>query len=183
MFKYQNIMLRKPEDTEAEALYHLMISDEKWTEFNGPYFGYTRPTFEDFVAGTFNRLKQGVNALAIEYCGRLIGTVTYYWEDEHTRWLEAGIVIFDSSLWGSGIGKQALIPWITYIFDSLELERVGMTTWSGNPRMIASAISIGFQVEGTLRKVRYYNGVYYDSIKLGVTRDEWFSAEINVPRH
>lgn len=173
MEKDKNVTLRKPKPHEAEALYELMVSDEKWTEFNAPYFGYSRPTFDEFCNGIFTRLREAKNALAIDFGGRLIGTVTYYWEDERTRWLEAGVLIFDSSLWGEGLGKQAIALWITHILDTLELERVGMTTWSGNPRMIAAAKSIGFKVEGTLRKVRYYDGVYYDSVKLGVLRDEW----------
>ena len=167
------ITLRKPRDDEAESLYHLMTSDEQWTEFNGPYFGYVRPTYDEFLDGLFANLKAGHQTLAIEYDGRLIGTVSCYWEDERTRWLEAGILIYDSNLWGRGLGRKALVPWVTHLFETLEIERVGMTTWSGNPRMVASAESIGFQVEGRLRKVRYYNGVYYDSIKLGVTREEW----------
>lgn len=173
MLRYQDITLRKPEANEAAALYDLMTTDEKWTKYNGPYFGYTRPTFEEFLSGTFASLQKGDGTLAIEFQGHLIGTVNYYWEDQHTRWLEAGIVIFDSTLWNAGLGKQALFPWITHIFETEEIERVGMTTWSGNPRMIASAKRLGFQVEGVLRKVRYYEGVYYDSVKLGVTRDEW----------
>ncbi|MDN3647885.1 GNAT family protein [Reinekea marina] len=176
MLRYKDIVLRKPAQSEAQNLYELMVSDEKWTEFNGPYFGYSRPSFEEFLSKTFNRLQEGMSALAIEYENRLIGTVTFYWEDKNTRWLEAGIVIFDSTLWGLGIGKKALVPWVTHIFDTQELERVGMTTWSGNPRMISSAQNVGFTIEGTLRKVRYHDGVYYDSVKLGVTRDEWYST-------
>nr|MCX4136420.1 GNAT family N-acetyltransferase [Vibrio parahaemolyticus]MCX4136492.1 GNAT family N-acetyltransferase [Vibrio parahaemolyticus]MCZ6386917.1 GNAT family N-acetyltransferase [Vibrio parahaemolyticus]MCZ6386980.1 GNAT family N-acetyltransferase [Vibrio parahaemolyticus] len=29
------------------------------------------------------------------------------------------------------------------------------------------------QQEARLRKVRYYNGEYYDSVKYGVLRSEW----------
>ncbi len=66
-----------------------------------------------------------------------------------------------------GIGRKALVPWITHLFDTLEIERVGLTTWSGNPRMVACAESIGMTLEARLRKVRYFQGQYYDSIKLG----------------
>lgn len=179
MLKYQDIVLRTPDRSEAENLFALMTSDEKWTEFNGPYFAYSRPTFEEFYETTFSRLVKGVDALAIEYGKNLIGTVTYYWEDPKTRWLEAGIVIYDSTLWSKGLGRKALIPWVTAIFDSLEIERVGLTTWSGNPGMIKCAESLGFAVEGILRKVRYYNGTYFDSVKMGVLREEWESFIVN----
>jgi len=173
MLFHEDVILRRPTPTEAGALYQLMVTDEKWTEFNGPYFGYERPSFPIFLETTFARLTKGEDALAIEYKSRLVGSVTSYWECERTRWLEAGIVIYDSHLWGKGLGRKAIVPWVTYLFDNLELERIGMTTWSGNPRMIQSAIRVGFTIEGTLRKVRYFKGIYYDSIRLGVTRDEW----------
>jgi RimJ/RimL family protein N-acetyltransferase len=173
LLSYQDIALRTPKVSEAQNLYDTMTKDEQWTKFNGPYFGYRRPSYEDFLTGPFQRLRKGKDALAIEFEGRLVGTVTYYWEDQNTRWLEAGIVLFDKTVWSKGIGRTALIPWVTHIFSTIELERVGLTTWSGNPRMVKCAQAIGFQVEGVLRKVRYYQGEYYDSIKLGVTRHEW----------
>jgi RimJ/RimL family protein N-acetyltransferase len=175
LLSYQDITLRTPKESEALNLYDTMTKDEQWTKFNGPYFGYERPSYEDFLKVEFQRLLDGKSALAIEFNGQLVGTVTYYWEDENTRWLEAGIVIFDQSVWSQGIGRKALVPWVSHIFSTIELERVGLTTWSGNPRMVKCAQAIGFKVEGVLRKVRYYQGQYYDSVKLGVTRDEWES--------
>ena len=68
---------------------------------------------------------------------------------------------------------RALPQWISHLFSVLEIERVGLTTWSGNPRMMACAEKLGFQQEARLRKVRYYQGEYYDSVKYGVLRSEW----------
>ena len=53
------------------------------------------------------------------------------------------------------------------------LEHIGMTTWSGNGGMMAVAEKLGFLKEGQIRKVRYYQGQYYDSVKYGVLREEW----------
>ncbi|GIA26089.1 acetyltransferase [Vibrio cholerae] len=48
-----------------------------------------------------------------------------------------------------------------------------MTTWSGNDRMMSLATKLGLKQEALLRKVRYYQGIYYDSVKYGVIRSEW----------
>jgi acetyltransferase, GNAT family len=53
------------------------------------------------------------------------------------------------------------------------LEHIGMTTWSGNGAMMAVAERLGFLKEGQIRKVRYYQGQYYDSVKYGILREEW----------
>ncbi len=169
----KEVIIRCAEASEAETLYQLITEDEKWTETNGPYFGYQRPSFEKFQQSWLPSWIEGIGAKVIEYQGRVVGVVTWYWECENTRWLEAGIVIHDSSVWGQGVARRALIPWINEIFNHQEIERVGMTTWSGNPGMIKSAQAIGLQVEGVIRKVRYYQGTYYDSVKLGILREEW----------
>jgi RimJ/RimL family protein N-acetyltransferase len=102
-----------------------------------------------------------------------VGIVSSYWECKETRWLEAGVVIYDSDYWGKGIASAALPKWITHLFSAFEIERVGLTTWSGNPRMMACALKLGFKQEACLRKVRYHQGKYYDSVKYGVLRSEW----------
>ncbi|MEL7385008.1 MAG: GNAT family protein, partial [Pseudomonadota bacterium] len=78
-----------------------------------------------------------------------------------------------SNYWDRGVGFSALVPWISHIFDTQDIERVGLTTWSGNPRMMRCAEKLGMQQEARIRKVRYYQGEYYDSVKYGVLREEW----------
>ncbi|GMK48630.1 hypothetical protein PghCCS26_57600 [Paenibacillus glycanilyticus] len=55
----------------------------------------------------------------------------------------------------------------------MPLVRVGLTTWSGNNRMIRCAEKLGMTMEARIRKVRLYNGEYYDSIRMGILREEW----------
>ncbi|WP_229808891.1 GNAT family N-acetyltransferase [Salinicola rhizosphaerae] len=157
----------------AELLYKLMTADETWTLYNGPYFGYQRPSFDEFRERRFKRLQAGDDAQVIFLEGRPVGEVSFYWESESTRWLEAGIAIYDSSVWGRGIGHRALQQWTTRLFERLEVERVGLTTWSGNPGMMTCALKAGYRLEGRLRKVRFYQGEYYDSLRYGVLRSEW----------
>jgi RimJ/RimL family protein N-acetyltransferase len=53
-----------------------------------------------------------------------------------------------------------------------ELTHVGFTTWSGNLGMMRLGERSGMQLEGRIRKVRYWQGKYYDSIKYGLLRTE-----------
>ena len=75
--------------------------------------------------------------------------------------------------------KTALKKWIKDCFIKYpEIERVGLTTWSGNQGMMRLAEKLGLILEGRLRKVRYYNGTYYDSVKYGILREEFFNSQI-----
>lgn len=87
--------------------------------------------------------------------------------------MEIGICLYESHNWNKGIGTRALKLWINHIFNTLPVVRVGLTTWSGNKRMIRVAEKLGMIMEERIRKVRYYNGNYYDSIRMGILREEW----------
>jgi RimJ/RimL family protein N-acetyltransferase len=109
----------------------------------------------------------------LETDGKIVGTVSYYWEHKESNWLEVGIVIYDPAYWNGGYGTEALRIWIDYLFTSLPLVRIGLTTWSGNSRMVRSAEKLGMKMEGCIRKCRLYKGNYYDSIRMGMLREEW----------
>lgn len=55
------------------------------------------------------------------------------------------------------------------------LKHVGLTTWSGNQGMIHVAKKLGLKKEAQIRQVRYWHGIYYDSLEFGILRDEWHS--------
>lgn len=82
-----------------------------------------------------------------------IGMVSKNWIDEVTRWLEIDIVIYNPTYWHGGIGGRVLKIWISEIFDQYpELEHIGLTTWSGNPRMIHLTQKIGLKKKLKLGK-------------------------------
>lgn len=45
--------------------------------------------------------------------------------------------------------------------------------------MIALAKKVGMQEEARIRKVLYYNNIYYDSLKFGTIRSEWDEIKAN----
>lgn len=167
------IQIRAARRDELEQVYALVTNNDEWTRFNGPYFPYQHPSLDQFAQTTFVRMLRGEDLQLITVDGIPVGSVNSYWECEATRWLEAGVVIYDQTYWGRGIAAKAIPLWISFLFQQWNIERVGMTTWSGNPRMMSLALKLGFKQEARLRKVRYYQGQYYDSIKYGVLRSEW----------
>ena len=169
----RKVVIRPATKNELKTIYSLVTSNKEWTRYNGPYFSYTPPSLEEFKSTTFASLLVGRDAQVIVYENHVVGTVSCYWECKETRWLEAGIVIYDALFWGKGIALEAIPLWVSHLFKQNTIERVGLTTWSGNPRMMAVAEKLGFQQEARLRKVRYHEGCYYDSVKYGLLRSEW----------
>jgi RimJ/RimL family protein N-acetyltransferase len=89
--------------------------------------------------------------------------------------METGIVIYDSDYWSGGYGTEAYSMWIDFLFESIPLHRLGMSTWSGNIRMMKTAVKIGMSEEARIREARIVNGKYFDSIKMEILRREWES--------
>lgn len=178
-----HVILRNIVEADLSALWQMIYGDEspEWKKWDAPYYPLERVDFEQYEQQMTERLatKQDVSSRLVitSKDGELIGTVSYYWEHEPSLWMEVGIVIYNPVYWNGGYGTEALKLWIDHLFASLPLVRIGLATWSGNHRMIRCAEKLGMQMEARIRKARLYNGVHYDSIRMGVLREEWESSD------
>lgn len=105
--------------------------------------------------------------------GSPVGTVSCYWVDERTEWMEVGIAIYESRHWNRGYGSEALALWVDYLFEALPLRRIGLRTWSGNPRMIRVARRLGLRQEARFREAAAKGRRVYDRVAFGLLRREW----------
>ncbi|MFS1512179.1 GNAT family protein [Chengkuizengella sp. SCS-71B] len=176
----QKVILRDLTEKDVEMIYYwnYEADDREHLKWNGPYYNRPEKTLDQFLEDHKDDfIKVGTaqprNILVIEVDGKLIGTVSWYWEDECTNWLNNGIVIYDSKYWSGGYGTESFSLWTDYIFKKMDVVRIGISTWSGNERMIRLASKIGMVEEGRIRKARIVNGEYYDSVKMGILREEW----------
>lgn len=175
--KLQNdeIELRPFVESDLPRLWELLYKEEspEWKQWDAPYYKHEAITYERFLFMQYDYLSQP-SRYAITINGELIGMVSYYFEDEMKKWLEVGIVLYMGENWGRGIGTRVLNMWIDHVFRTQpQIARVGLTTWSGNARMMRVAEKLGMTLEGRMRSVRFHNGQYYDSIRMGVLRKEW----------
>ncbi|MDE3294970.1 GNAT family N-acetyltransferase [Lacticaseibacillus rhamnosus] len=174
------VTLKHFQTEDLETLWKVAFSDPdaEWHKWNGPYFNDKVPTLEEMQENQANQTgyqwvaNPFVNGIWVD--GILVGDVSAHYEDDDLqRWLDLGIVIYDETYWSKGIGKQALDQWIDRIFGLIDLPHLGITTWSGNERMIGLAKSVGMKQEARVRQVRYYQDRYWDSVKYGILREEW----------
>lgn len=169
------VTIRPAVQTDAETLWRLAYAEAapEWKKWDAPYYEHVPLTYEQFIEKQQESWIDNDARWVIEVDGNVIGMVSYYWEHQPSWWLEMGIVIFDPAYWNGGYGTKALQLWIGHLFAIMPLVRVGYTTWSGNDRMVQVGYKLGMTMEARLRKCRLYNGVYYDSIRMGLLREEW----------
>jgi RimJ/RimL family protein N-acetyltransferase len=92
------------------------------------------------------------------------------------RSAEIGISIGDKSLWGRGLGREAMGLLCRYGFDVLNLNRIGLNVYAYNQRGIRCYERVGFKHEGRRRAARFWNGKYWDILEMGLLESEWRSA-------
>ncbi|MGY3777826.1 GNAT family N-acetyltransferase [Isobaculum melis] len=170
------VTLRSIETTDIFDLWKIAFDgDLEWMKWNGPYLKDPVLSLEAFTKLAEERYVNNPFAAVVVYENQIVGQVFAFWEDGTLKqWLEFGICLYDQSTWNKGIGSEVIQCWITYLFETVPLiQRVGFTTWSGNKGMMKIGEKLGMVREAQIRKVRYYQEKYYDSIKYGVLREEW----------
>lgn len=172
------IMLREATWNDINELYYWKYEEKEQEakKWNGPYIPERKITRREYRRSWEhnNEILPGIpDTLVILAGDHVIGTVGSYWVDRNTNWLETGIVIYDKQYWNGGYGSEAYRVWIDFLFRSTTLHRLGMSTWSGNHRMMKVAEKLGMKEEARIRDARMVDGEYYDAIKMGMLRKEW----------
>ena len=108
--------------------------------------------------------------------GQHIGKCDYRDINPITRSATIGLLIGEKDYWGRGYGKDIIQTLLHFLFNTLNLERVQLDTWSGNTQAVRCYEKCGFSIEGRLRSNEYVNGTYYDTIIMGILREN-FSKE------
>ena len=102
-----------------------------------------------------------------------LGWVNRYSEKENPHVCFVGIDICEDAYLNRGLGTEALRLWIDHLFATSDVHKLGLETWSFNPRMIRVAEKAGFVYEGRQREVRQWQGEWLDLVLFGILREEW----------
>ena len=102
-----------------------------------------------------------------------IGWVNRYGEKDNPHACFVGIDICEDAYLNRGLGTEALQLWVDHIFSTSDVHKIGLETWSFNPRMIRVAERAGFVCEGCQREIRQWQGEWLDLVQFGILREEW----------
>ncbi|MCA1010676.1 GNAT family N-acetyltransferase [Halobacillus halophilus] len=174
--KGNQVLLKEAAERDIDELYFWKYEDEEQEakKWNGPYISEEKISKAEYRSHWAQEIHPGLPAsLVILVNGKAIGYVGSYWVDKNTDWLETGIVIYDKNYWNGGYGSEAYALWTDHIFQNTRLHRLGMSTCSGNRRMIKVAEKLGMKEEARIREARNVNGHYFDAVKMGILRREW----------
>ncbi|CAM3867089.1 GNAT family N-acetyltransferase [Mesobacillus zeae] len=175
----ENVVLCQLLEDDLPLLWELVYHNPhpEWKKWDSPNISCHEINYEKYHDQTANLMKQGCdNQFTIKVEDKIIGVVSYEWEHESSNSLEIEISIYKPEYWDKGYGTDALKTWITRLFGLFSVPRIGFTTWSGNQRMVAVGKKLGMKEEGRIRNSHLQHGRYYDTVKMGVLREDWNGA-------
>ncbi len=105
--------------------------------------------------------------------GKLIGNIGIMHIDWTDRRAEIGVMIGEKDYWSRGFGTDAITLLLKYMFEELNLERVGLFCEESNLRAQRCYLKCGFRIEGKFRHHRFKGGAFTDDIMMSVLRSDW----------
>lgn len=179
------IILRDRLPSDADR-YIYWLDHGEWLEYDAPW----EDNFGPLTPERREELRQGF----IESCGgeqpcprrRAIiadrencplGWVNRYRLEDAPGTLYVGIDICEDDRLNRGLGTEALGLWIDYLFAHTDTQRIGLETWSFNPRMIRVAEKVGLELERVKRHEIEWQDKAHDLWQFCLRRSEWQGGE------
>jgi RimJ/RimL family protein N-acetyltransferase len=88
-----------------------------------------------------------------------------------------GLGIGEREFWSRGYGSDMMRLCQRYVFAELGLQRLSLGLHEYNPRALRSYEKCGFRLEGRTRKDLMREGKRYDSLWMGILREEWLALD------
>jgi RimJ/RimL family protein N-acetyltransferase len=120
-----------------------------------------------WVAGRIGFDPNRTRSFAIEHDGHLAGEVALHSIDARHRVATVGYWLMPEAR-RRGIATRATSTLVSWAFDELDIERVGLDHRVNNPTSGAVAERCGFSFEGIQRDRLRYDGVRYDVATYGI---------------
>lgn len=178
------VFLRGGLPSDAEHYLRWLFSGE-WRSFDAPWeegpasmtpeeADAYRERFQAHCQKEPDFPRKGAIIATIE--GKPLGWVNRYAKERFPDAWYVGIDICEDVYLGRGFGTEALGLWVDYLFRHSNVHRIGLDTWSFNPRMRRVAEKLDFVYEGAERELIEWQGERLDLVHYGLLRREWLQG-------
>ena len=143
---------------------------------------FTRADAERFVATNMTEPWDQYPTFAIEFDGKLIGTINL--EVDADRQIAMIGYAICRAHWGKGVAPEAARATIAWGFQTFGLVKVWASTDAQHARSRRVLAKLGMRHEGTLRSHRSgRTGERVDEVMYGLLREEWEAAATTSPSY
>ena len=144
-------------------------------------FPISREREREWLESKYKDDREIVLAIVLKDADRHVGNCGLHKIDYVDREAEFGILIGEKEEWGRGYAPEAARLLLDYGFRELNLHRIGLEVFSYNLRAQRVYEKVGFVREGIRRESHFSNGLFHDTIIMGILRTEWGGCQISDP--
>ena len=188
--KGQHVILRDDHRDSNSDDFFRWFNLEEWQYYDHPdqpFQSISREEFDkrakknrenfDERARNKSRPKPGYHIDTVD--GQHIGWVTVYNWDQDAKSAFIGICIPEEENWGKGYGTEAVSLFLSFLFDSFDLNTIRAATWTGNKRMVRCAQKAGFTdpIITPHRSSISVRGEPLERIEFSLSSAEWFKKQ------
>lgn len=170
----ERLYLRLLEESDVGEEYLGWLNDYEVTRYlEAGKFPSTPEDVRKYVEHYRNSKTDLIFAILDRETNQHIGNVSLNRINFIHRTADTGLLIGQKDFWGKGYAFEAWSLLIEYAFQRLGLRKIVAGAVADNIASIVTLEKLGFKVEGTLRREFFVDGEYYDSVRLGLFRDEF----------
>ncbi|WPC39499.1 GNAT family protein [Clostridium sp. JS66] len=169
----KNFVIRKAVKEDGKALIeyiNIIGGESDFLTFGKDEYNKTVEDEEEFIVNALN--KENALFIIAEIDGKVVGNLNFSGGPrERTSHVgEFGVSVL-KEYWGNGIGKELVKYLIDWSKNSGIIKKINLRVRSDNKVGIALYNKLGFVKEGILKRDFWVNGVFYDSIAMGLVID------------
>jgi len=146
------------------------LNDREVNQYLEARFGcpYTLESVREFVEAQYKDPDSHMFGIFMREGDRHIGNIKVGPINRRHNFAEVGIVIGEKSMWGKGLGSEAVGLASRYAFEKLGLHKLVAGCYSDNKGSEKAFAAAGYVREGVVRKKFMCNGKYVDDIIFGI---------------
>lgn len=172
----EKVYLRGLERADLEGDYFQWLNDYEVTRFlEVGRFPNTEEAMEEYYRNTALSNNDIIFAIIDRETDQHIGNIRLGPIDWHHRRAFIGHMIGNKAFWGKGYSTEAIRLVVEYGFIRLGLNKICARMAANHPASHRAYEKAGFTDEGQAKSEFYFEGEYYDSLYVGITRED-FSA-------
>jgi RimJ/RimL family protein N-acetyltransferase len=114
--------------------------------------------------------------------GPFVGTINTHTCDRRCGTFRYGLGILPQHQ-RKGYASEAIRLVLRYFFEERRYQKVNADVYSFNEPSIRLHESLGFVLEGRLRRVNFTQGQYHDALMFGMTKEEFEGTRWLAPQH
>ena len=170
----KRLYLRGLEKSDLEGDYFQWLNDQDVTKYlDSGNFPNTIENMEEFYRNTVLSSNNVIFAIVDIESDKHIGNIKLGPINWISRISPVGIMIGDKTYWGKNYGTESMEIVLDYAFNKLNLHKIKLGVVLDHDAAAKTYEKAGFKIEGRAKSQFYLNGKYYDTLYMGILRDDF----------